>query len=309
MLNTVRHPAIIKDVILGISLCTAIFASVMVFPVSGMFSLIFLPMPVLYYRLKLGRKFGAVIATISFIALMIMTRGFAFDILYFGALLATGLFLGECIERHLSVERVMIYTCLGVLGSALAAFAAYAALQGQTMGDMVNNYIANYLAVTAQLYADMGLDREQITALNSAFLAVLPGMFVSSFMATVWINILVIKKLLLRVGLHLKNLADLNRFKAPDLLVWGVIGLSLALFIPASTPKYVALNCLIVLTLVYFFQGIAVVSFYFQRKNTSPALRVFCYGLIALQIYVLILVIGLGFFDTWINFRKLDQRA
>ncbi|MCG8565883.1 MAG: YybS family protein [Desulfobacterales bacterium] len=308
MINTARHPALIKDVILGISLCMSIFASVLVFPVSGMFTLLFLPLPVLFYRLKLGRNPGLLIAVVSFSALVIMTRGFAFDVLYFGALLATGLFLGECIERHLSVERIMIYTCLGVLGTALGAFVLYAGIQGRSMGDIVNDYVANYLAMTAKLYADMGLAQEQIQTLNSAFLAVLPGMFISSFMTTVWMNILIIKKLLMRVGIQLKSISNLNRFRVPDYMVWPVIGLGLALFTPASMPKYIAINCLIVFTLVYFFQGIAVVSFYFQKKNASPVLRIFAYGLIAVQIYVLILVIGLGFFDTWIDFRKLAQR-
>ena len=33
------------------------------------------------------------------------------------------------------------------------------------------------------------------------------------------------------------------------------------------------------------------------------------YGLIVLQQLLLIVVIGLGFFDTWIDFRKLDKNA
>ncbi len=301
-----KQPRAIRDAILGTSLCIAIFASVLVFPVSGMFTLLFLPLPVLFYRLKLGRNFGAMIAAVSFTALMVMTRGFAFDILYFGALLATGLLLGECIERHLSVERTMIYTCIGVLGTAIGAFVLYTGLQERPMADIVNDYISNYLTMTAKIYTDMGLNQQEIDTLNSAFLAVLPGMFVTSFMATIWMNILLIRKLLMRVGIHLKQISNLNRFKAPDFLVWPVIGLILVLMTPMTMAKYVAVNCLIVLTLVYFFQGIAVVSYYFQRKKTSPALRIFCYGLIALQIYVLILVIGLGFFDTWIDFRKLD---
>jgi len=80
------------------------------------------------------------------------------------------------------------------------------------------------------------------------------------------------------------------------------------LFLPMEAPKYVSINCLIVLMLVYFFQGIAVVSFFFQKKRSPTALRMFCYSLIAVQLYFLILVIGLGFFDNWINFRKLGTQ-
>jgi hypothetical protein len=36
-------------------------------------------------------------------------------------------------------------------------------------------------------------------------------------------------------------------------------------------------------------------------------LRVFLYSLIALQQVVLIVIIGLGLFDMWLNFRKLEH--
>jgi len=242
---------------------------------------------------------------ISFIVLLIMTQGLAFDILYFGSLLMTGFFLGECIERHLGIEKTMIFSGLAVMGSAVAAFILYTIFQGQTMTAIVSDYLARYFAMTAQLYTDMGIQKTQIETLNSAFLIVLPGMFAVSFMATMWMNILIIKRLLLRKGIQLKSLDNLNRYKAPDTLVWGVILLGLILFLPMEAPKYISINCLIVLMLVYFFQGIAVVSFFFQKKRSPTALRMFCYSLIAVQLYFLILVIGLGFFDNWINFRKL----
>jgi uncharacterized protein YybS (DUF2232 family) len=90
--------------------------------------------------------------------------------------------------------------------------------------------------------------------------------------------------------------------------VWAVIGFGVLLALPVGPVKYVGINCLIVLMLIYFFQGIAVISFYFQKKKSPTFLKVFCYGLIAVQIYFLILVVGLGFFDHWINFRKLEMQ-
>jgi len=59
---------------------------------------------------------------------------------------------------------------------------------------------------------------------------------------------------------------------------------------------------------VYFFQGIAIISFFFEKKNFPKALRFFLYSLIALQQMALIVVIAFGFFDMWLNFRKLDLK-
>jgi len=304
--NIIPLPSAAKDIVLGICLCILIFAISYTFPFLGVFALLVLPLPVLFYRLKLGRNSGGIIAVISFVVLMVMTRGFAFDSLYFGALLLTGMFLGECIERHMGIERTMVFTVAGVMGLALAAFLVYAGFHTAAMGDMVSDYISQYFSLTSALYADMGIEKEQIAVLNSAFLIVLPGMFIVSYMTTVWLNILIIKKLLARIGITLKNMENLNRFKAPDVLVWVVIAMGLLLALPVGAAKYVGINCLIILMLVYFFQGIAIISFYFQKKGSPTFLKVFCYGLIAVQIYFLILVIGLGFFDNWINFRKLE---
>jgi uncharacterized protein YybS (DUF2232 family) len=65
------------------------------------------------------------------------------------------------------------------------------------------------------------------------------------------------------------------------------------------------INGLIVLMTVYFFQGMAITTFFFQKKRFPFILRVFFYGLIVVQQFLLLLVIALGFFDTWLNFRKL----
>jgi uncharacterized protein YybS (DUF2232 family) len=60
---------------------------------------------------------------------------------------------------------------------------------------------------------------------------------------------------------------------------------------------------------VYFFQGIAIVSFYFNKKKFPRMIRIFLYTLVAVQQLVLLAVIGLGFFDMWFNFRKLAKQT
>ncbi|HJO63605.1 MAG TPA: DUF2232 domain-containing protein, partial [Desulfobacterales bacterium] len=94
-------------------------------------------------------------------------------------------------------------------------------------------------------------------------------------------------------------------WKAPDFLVWGVIGCGLTLLLPSKALKMFGLNGLIILMTIYFFEGIAIVSFYFEKKEFSRILRLFLYTLIVLQQIILFLIIGIGFFDTWLNFRRL----
>ncbi|MBL7207247.1 MAG: DUF2232 domain-containing protein, partial [Desulfobacterales bacterium] len=56
---------------------------------------------------------------------------------------------------------------------------------------------------------------------------------------------------------------------------------------------------------IYFFQGMAIVSFFFEKKQFSPILKFFLYSLIAIQQVIALIIIGLGFSDIWLNYRKL----
>ncbi len=240
---SLTHPTVIKESLIGISLCIVIFGVVFTFPLLGVFALLFLPLPVLFYRLKLGRNSGGLICAVSFFILMLMTRGLAFDVLYFGSLLMTGLFLGECLERHFTIQRTMIITALMVTGAAFTAFALYTVSQGLTMGGILSDYLSRYFQMTAEIYSEMGMEQNQIEQLNSAFIVVLPGMFLISYMTTIWMNILIIRSLLLKKGLRLKSIENLNQYRVPDFLVWVVIGIGLTMMVPLDPLKIVCNNC------------------------------------------------------------------
>ena len=303
---SITHPVFIRETLTGIFFCLLIYGVVFAAPLLGVFVLLFLPLPVLFYRLKLGRNSGALISAASFFILILMAKGFAFDTLYFGLLLATGMVLGECLERHMSIQKTMGLTALIAAGAVVLVLMIYTISQGRTLSALMTDYINQSLSIAKQLSPEIGMNQDMTQKLISSMMIVMPGMFMISFITTLWLNILIIRKILKYKGITLKSIEHLNRYKAPDMLVWVFIGCAMALMIPAGPVKIFGINCLIVLMLVYFFQGIAVVSFFFQKKNTPMALKGFCYFLIAVQVYVLILVIVLGFFDHWIDFRKLS---
>ncbi len=313
MTGTLIQPTAIKDILTGILLCMLIIAIMHVIPLIGIFAWMFLPLPVLFYRLKTGRNGSGIIMAASLAVLIIFTSNIAFNTLYFGSLLMTGFFLGEFIEKHLSIEKIMLYTGIAVLGSCVAILLIYSFTHTQGIEQIISNYISRYQALSsglfsesAQLYPEMQIDQQMLEKASSLFIIIFPGIFINSYLTMVWINILLIKKILLKKGIHVKTIENLNQWKAPDYLVFGVIALSVSIFLPVDVLKYFAVNCLIILMFVYFFQGIAVVSFFFQKKSVPFALRSFFYILIAIQPFFMFLVIGFGLFDTWINFRKLD---
>ena len=76
--------------------------------------------------------------------------------------------------------------------------------------------------------------------------------------------------------------------------------------IPHTALKLIGVNVLMVMITIYFFQGIAIVAYYFDRKGVPRPLRIFLYSLAAVQQLILLLIIVMGFFDVWFNFRRLE---
>ena len=311
MTGTLIQPATIKDILTGIFLCIMIIAIIYVMPLIGVFAWMFLPLPVLFYRLKTGRNPGAIIIAASLAVLIISTSNFALNTLYFGSLLMTGFFLGECIERHLSIEKIILYTGFAVLSACVMVLFFYSLTFTEGIDQLISNYVLRYqnlstqlFSQSAELYPEIKVDQHMLEKASSLLVSAFPAIFINSYLTMVWLNILLIRKLLHKQGIIVKSIENLNQWKAPEYMVFGLIGLSALMFFPMGVITIIALNCLIILLFVYFFQGIAVVSFFFQKKRAPFALRFFFYILIAIQPLFMFLVIGFGLFDTWFNFRK-----
>ncbi len=310
-----EQATVIKDILTGIVASIAIFLITLYVPLLGFFVALILPMPIMFYRLKLGRNPGVFIMGAAFGVISVVTGTFNVDMLFYGALLLTGFFLGEFIEMHLSVEKTGAYTCLSTIGLCTALFFLYSAMTGQSVFQILTDYVAVNLEMTLKLYAGMGLPQENIDILSNSIdtiqfvlVRILPAIVITMLLIVTWINILLIRTVLSKKGIRMVQLELLNRWRAPEQLVWLVILFGLLLMAPSRAVKITGLNCIIVFMPIYFFQGIAIVSFFFEKKGFPNLLRVFIYGIIAVQQLFLFLVVGLGFFDTWIDFRKVAEK-
>ena len=135
---------------------------------------------------------------------------------------------------------------------------------------------------------------------------ILPALAVGSTLFVAWVNLLMARSVLLSRDLFFPDFGPLNRWKVPEVLVWGVIASALLLLFPSRAMKVIGLNGLIVFMVVYFLEGIAIVSFFFEKKQFPRFLRSTIYVFIFIQQIICLLVIGLGFFDTWLDFRRLS---
>lgn len=98
-------------------------------------------------------------------------------------------------------------------------------------------------------------------------------------------------------------------WQAPELMIWGVIGSGALYFASSGLLQQASLNVLIVLLLVYYIQGMAVVTEMFVRRQVPMFMRVMGYAMVLLFNPLPFIVAGIGVFDLWIDFRKIRTKG
>jgi uncharacterized protein YybS (DUF2232 family) len=180
---------------------------------------------------------------------------------------------------------------------------------------MLSEYVTKSLDLTIELYKKMGVPEENLHMISNSLdeikyylVRIIPSIIAALTLLTAWMTLLLARPIFKNMNLFLPDFGRLNLWKAPEYLMWGVIACGLTILLPDKTFKVIGFNGLIVLMTIYFFQGIAIVSFYFEKKGVPRMLKIFIYSLIAIQQIILMAVIGLGFFDVWFDFRKLELK-
>lgn len=301
-----------KDLITGTLItCLAVVVCALV-PIVGLMGSVFIPIPLIFFRIKAGLPTARLIALAA--AGFVLLLGGSLELLFFGELLLIGVLMGELMVRRWPLEPMALAVCGIAAGVAAAGVWALGLVTGRGMLETLADGVRHNLDLTLQLYRDMGMAREQIEFLEGSLdviqqimIGLMPALVIGSTLMTFWVCLLTARRLLQRHGLPVPDYGALDHWKAPEVLVWGVIASGLLLLMPSLTAKTVGLNGMALFMLVYFFQGIAIVAFVLRKKQVPRVARVVLYGLIALQQLVMLAVVGVGFFDTWFNFRKIGK--
>ena len=281
-------------------------------PVFGFIVFLLLPAVSLFFRSRMERQDAILSILLAWLATGLFSgTGFSADTLMMLAMMALGLFMAEWLEKKAPVEMVIGCSSALVLGLAIVLLTAYGTLSGTGMIQIISEYIRTNLDMTISAYRQLGISDDRVAAISNAkdqihyvLLRIFPGITASGLMLSAWLNLLAAREAFRRAGLPFPGQWHLNQWKTPDFLVWGFAACLLMLLLPSSLPRFIGVNGLLCLMAIYLMQGIAIISFYFNLKNIPRFLRVTVYVLIGIQQIFLICVIGLGFLDTWIDFRK-----
>lgn len=296
---------------LALASSVVLFMSGVSLPPLGVLLLPFVPQPVLLFGLKYGAAGGFGVLGGAFLVLLLFAQELA--LLYGVFAVMAGLLLGF-LGRLRAVEALV--ACVACAMLAFTAMISYSFFGSWTsLFSDLRAGMLQQIEAAARMQEKMGLPAESVSMLQEQapqivemMLRLLPGLLLLSFAFIVLVNLLYLGRRFPERRAQWFALENLREWKAPEPLVWALIACGFVLFLPGTGwLGTVALNLLLVLGACYFAQGLAVIAFFFNKNNVPRFLRGLTYVLIIFQQIFTLLVVGLGLFDLWGDFRRLGK--
>ena len=304
---------IIAKFLLATASTVLLFIGGVTVPPFGVALFPFVPQPVLSFGIKYGVMGGMGVVVLA-LAILFLGGGGELAFVYSVFALLIGL-------MFLLLGRIRVIEAL-VLGIAAVVFSAFTAALFYLYGswraifhDMREN-LNKSLISAVEMHEKMGFPQESIAVLRErtpqiaeAILELLPAAVFVSLGLVVLFNLVLLCRRFPETRAKWVALASLTEWKAPDFLVWGLIVSGFAIFIPGfESFKTLAANLLLVFGACYFFQGLAIIAFYFNKNHVPRFVRGVVYLFIVFQQIFTLFVVGLGLFDLWVDFRRLRKQ-
>jgi uncharacterized protein YybS (DUF2232 family) len=311
--DTGRRGFLIVEVFRAVFITSLVFLTVTLVPMLSTIMLITVPLPTCLFFTKLGRIKGSSVFVLSLLiagTVEYAVAGHASVTILF-TLGALGIVLSEIMKRGLSIGwTVSIAACAGLF--VMAAILIYNnILYGKLPWDQIYAYVSGAVQENIKLYGQLDFSSEQMQYIkeNSGKIAriltyTFPALSLIILSVIILVNILICRTLVKVSTPGSPDFGDLSLWKASDYLIWPLIVSGASIMIPWPWIRFTALNFLMLCLFVYFLQGIAIIEFFFKRKNAPLYLRFLVYFLIMIQQYLMFFVIAAGIFDLWIDFRK-----
>jgi len=293
-----------------------LLASIYIPIAGGLFSLL-TPVPVIYYSTKLGTERGVKLVGIILLVAGVIAAATRYAHLLFLCIEFSllGLIISELFRRKMSIG----YTVL--LGTGLTLLIGFVVLavaglsKNKTPLEMVLAYLRGSLSENIEFYKAMEMNgedalsaREYLRFLLDTIMKVYPALTVIGTGFVVWINVIISRPLLRIRNLPHPDFGPMDRWAAPETMVWGLIGAGFSLFLPWPSLRSVALNAVMVFLVIYFFHGLSILVFYLNKYRVPSWIRIGVYALILFQqIFAIVLSLA-GLFDQWIDLRRIHPK-
>ena len=279
------------------------------------FFAIFAPFPLLIARLRSGTKWFlvALLTNSLVVALASGWTSFGAFLILGGVVAAT---MGAGFERGWRVERVALFGVLGIFSAGFAWLVAYSAFSHVGVFEQLRHQFTLVVDIMVQAVAagPEGLRTgilagAEISEWREALVSELPGAIAVFALMTVVLNMIIAIRLN-PAGVREKcglGPQFLLHWRAPEVLVWPTIFAGFLLLFDLGPAAWAASALFKSLMAVYALQGLSILAFFLELWRIRGGFRT-----VALVIAIFLmtpLLLSLGFFDLWFDFRSKFRQS
>ena len=284
-------------------------------PVLGLFFALLTPLPFLYYATRLGLRDGVKIAvvTLLFVGLLAKVAGSPQMIISCFESSLLGLILSELYRRRFTLGLIIVLGTCSVLIVSVLLLSLITSSDKTGFTEMNPDSHESRNEEMIQAYRDLGINEDEAIQFQKIMEDIIPkiypAMFILGTALSVSLIVFLSRPLFRFKDLPYPNFGPIDRWQAPELMVWGVIVTGFALFLTRGSIKLFAVNALIVMVSIYVFHGLSIAQFFLNKYHVPLLGRLGVYLLILILPYFLVTLAIAGLFDQWADFRKLNQKA
>lgn len=282
-------------------------------PVVYLLSVSLTPLPVYLVGRRLGNLAALLLALAVFLLVFAIQPGLAIiiEFLGFGELLLMGFLLSGLESRGYTADWAIIYTVVALTTLSLLFLSMQVYVTGVTPREILAQKTLEITEMLTGAFAggDMSSRLQVLGApldkLKHLIQYLLPALVITNTGLVAWLNLVLARQALLALDWG-KPEPPLYHWSAPDWLIFPVLAAGFLLLVPVHMVRLVSLNVLVILSLLYFCQGVAVIAIWFQRYRVPRPIRCIGYPMLFLHpLFILVIIIGLV--DVWLDFRQLHQ--
>ena len=305
-----------RDVLLPYGIFLGILLVAWVIPPLGVIVGVLTPVPLILVYLQRGKLTGLISITVVSVALWILVGpqlAIAFVSAY-GIMAAT---MAEATRLPLPFEKIVLFSALAPAILTGLLVVSGMADKEESLSQYLESLLKKEAAVYVQDLEKSGETPENIKAIRTAIeemapvlASIFPAFILVSSLVGALINFLVVRFLWFKFySREYFEGMDVSRWVLPDTLVWLLIGSVGGLIVGEGLLLNAGMNLTVILLVLYLFQGLAVVVHILTAKAFAKWVWVVIFALILLQPMFMGLVIGIGLFDIWVDFRKIRNAS
>jgi uncharacterized protein YybS (DUF2232 family) len=303
----------IKEIFLPVAVTLVIFFVSLLFPPLGIVIGVFSPVPLVWIYLRGGKQIGLVCLVVACV-IILFAFGVRYALFFMAEYGVMAFILGETVRFRLPIEKCIVFTALGSAFMSAVVLSFAFSTEEVSLEEFIQEQVQVHVKQSAETFKSMGNKPEDQAAFEkilnriAELLAVAyPSfIFVGSLFGAL-VNYSVSRYFWRRQTDAYPFFEEkFNSWVLQENFIWAFIASAgIAWFVPEGSLFGIGINGLIVCLAVYVLQGLAIAFHFLESKSVPKFLWVLLVAFVFSQPVLIGLLIGLGVFDLWADFRKL----